>query len=586
MLTGATGSSPAASEIELPEGRAASQQAGSWRTRLSALALPVHLVSLPIAFAVLLYVERGLWFFYDEWDFLAGQGEGGRPLDLFVPHNEHWSTIPILIYRALYTIVGLRSYIPYLVVLLLAHVVLAHLLFRISIRIGADPWVATAAATVFLFLGAGAEDLTWAFQMAWILTLVLGLAGVLLVDHAELGIGRDLWYWPVAILALMCSGISVSLVAVAGMVALIRRGWQAALRVVSVPAAVYMVWFILIGHVGFTVTHPTKSELLQVPQYVWIGLTAAIDNTLGWQGAGAVVILGLAVFLAIQGPAAWRRGAVALAMAAGAVLFFAITGVGRIALGVSESNSSRYAYVAIALLVPAAAWAVNALARRVVGGRPLVLIFAAAVTINGFGVLIDYADGAASQRDTDKFQLLAAAHLIVSGAPLLANDQTQPDPVIAPQLTLGELRSMINDGAVPLDTPVPEDAVLRAALQLQVAVDTAVPSTPPGSPSVTGSQGVSLQPAGGCTAVISYSASSALRLAFPAAGWIAITPDENGLLGIALATLSNPGSTTAPRTFPLVAGQTVYLQLATGGLAPVASLPPGPARVCGAAEQS
>ena len=164
-------------------------------------------------------------------------------------------------------------------------------------------------------------------------------------------------------------------------------------------------------------------------------------------------------------------------MAVGALLFFAITGIGRIAIGVNESTSGRYAYVGIALLLPAAAWGIDSLARRVRGGAALTVILAAVVTLNGFGVLIAYADASVSLRDTDRYQLLAAAHLIVDGAPLLASNATQPDPTIAPQLTLEELRSMIRDGAVPLDTEVPADAVLRAELQLEVAVG--IPRPPP-----------------------------------------------------------------------------------------------------------
>ena len=332
----ASGDAPAPQEPSQTGVSTAAEAGVDWRIRLRDAAWPVHFLSLPISFAILLYIDRGLWFFYDEWDFLAGQGTGGRPLNLFVPHNEHWSTIPILVYRGLYAAVGIHTYIPYLVVMLLAHVILAHLLFRVMVRTHVDPWIATALATVFLFLGAGAENLTWAFQAAWILSLVLGVAGLLIVDRDEMGIRPDLAFWALAVLALMCSGLGVPLVAVAGLAALIRRGWRAALRVISVPAIVFVGWFAAVGHVGYATTHPTKSELLQVPQYVWTGITSAVSNTLGWQGAGALVVLALAVFLAVQGPEWWRQRAVPLSMAIGAVLFFAITGIGRIAIGVNE----------------------------------------------------------------------------------------------------------------------------------------------------------------------------------------------------------------------------------------------------------
>lgn len=224
------------------------------------------------------------------------------------------------------------------------------------------------------------------------------------------------------------------------------------------------------------------------------------------------------------------------------------------------------------------------LARRIRGGTALTVVLAAVVTLNGFGVLVAYADGSASLRDTDRYQLLAAAHLIVDGAPLLANNTTQPDPAIAPQLSLGELRSMISDGAVPLDTVVPPDAVLRAELQLQVAVGAATPTGGAGEPTVTGMQGVSLQPDGSCSSVITYSTTGTLSLAFSSPGWVAITPEASGSMSVALASLADRSGSTAPRIFPIGAGQAAYLQVAAGGIGTILSLPPGPSVLCGASD--
>ena len=39
--------------------------------------------------------------------------------DLLRPHNEHWSTLPILVYRVLWQLFGLRTYVPYQLVALL-----------------------------------------------------------------------------------------------------------------------------------------------------------------------------------------------------------------------------------------------------------------------------------------------------------------------------------------------------------------------------------------------------------------------------------------------------------------------------------
>ncbi|MFN2556118.1 MAG: hypothetical protein ABR592_04485, partial [Nitriliruptorales bacterium] len=86
--------------------------AGERYRRGSSWARGVHVLTLVVGLAVLVVVSRGQWFVIDEWVFLTDRRlEDVR--GLFVPHNEHWSTLPIVLWRALFATVGLRSYWPY-----------------------------------------------------------------------------------------------------------------------------------------------------------------------------------------------------------------------------------------------------------------------------------------------------------------------------------------------------------------------------------------------------------------------------------------------------------------------------------------
>src|SRR5690349_10903543 len=82
----------------------------------------LHPATLLIAAAVLLFENRGQWFYGDDFEFIFNRGLGHSVYGLFTPHNEHWSTVPILVYRALFNIFGLRSYTPYVVVLVALHI--------------------------------------------------------------------------------------------------------------------------------------------------------------------------------------------------------------------------------------------------------------------------------------------------------------------------------------------------------------------------------------------------------------------------------------------------------------------------------
>ena len=101
----------------------------------------------------------GLWFFTDEWAFLTGRSltGSGAVAGLFVPHNEHWSTIPVLVYRAPFHLFGLRTYVPNVAItigLQLATSLLLYLLLRCA---DIHPWAASLAVVVWCFPCGGAR---------------------------------------------------------------------------------------------------------------------------------------------------------------------------------------------------------------------------------------------------------------------------------------------------------------------------------------------------------------------------------------------------------------------------------------------
>ena len=188
------------------------------------LAMAVFCAVEAVAFAWWLLLGRGTWFNFDEWVFLTGRGLGAQ--DLLAPFNGHWSTLPTLAYRLLFGVVGLRSYAPYLAVTISLQVTTAALLRVIMRRLGIGPWIATAAASLYVLFGAGAENVLWAWQMSFVGALVFGLVHLLLVDHDGPIDRRDWLGLAAGLAALMCSGVGVAMVVMVGIAALIRRGWH------------------------------------------------------------------------------------------------------------------------------------------------------------------------------------------------------------------------------------------------------------------------------------------------------------------------------------------------------------------------
>jgi hypothetical protein len=489
----------------------------------------LHGLSLAVALPLLLWIDRHQWFSGDEWDFLVRRGViGHRELGLLEPHNEHWSTFPVLVYRALFSLFGVRTYMPYLLVLIVMHLLAAHLLWRLMMRYGVDWLVATGAAAVFMVLGAGWEDLINAFQITFIVPIVLGLLALLIAsDHGPFQ-RRDAWASLVLVLALPFSGVSLTMAIVVALATLLRRGWRPAALIVAAPAAVYLLWYAGWGRHATTVQQePLSVSLQKAPEFVWRGLVGAVDAVTGLAGVGPVVLVLLTIWVVWANRTPREPWPPVLALFVGAPIFLFLIDIRRSGLGIDAAAAPRYSYAVLALLAPAAALAATALLAR----RPLRvwLILGATAVLCGVGVsaLNTQAQNYAPIKRENEHRIIAAADLVRSDATLLTD---QPAPEFSPELSVERLRALARDGDLPGNVQVDEIDRLTAAAFLQVAVGAEAPAGATGEGTIEGTDGarVSAGSSGSCVAVTPRSDDPAVLVSFSEPGTVRVTPSRSG----------------------------------------------------------
>jgi len=271
-----------------------------------------------VVVGVLLWATRGYTFYFDEWTFITA-APGWTLATYFAPHNEHPAIALRAVYSALLHTIGLRAYWPYMAVLLLAHVSNVLLLFEL-VRRRSGELIALAAALLLLLLGAGWEDLIWAFQMAWLASIACGLGALLALQSPR---GAPLAAGLVAA-ALACSGVGLLFAVAVTVQFLLTRerrrelGWL-------VPVGVGLaVWWLAFGRLGnHPNPQPTAANLLVDPVYALWALgeaVAAIFGEGGWFGPPLLVLAAAAVAWR------WRRSGadpLAVGVLAGLVAFMA-----------------------------------------------------------------------------------------------------------------------------------------------------------------------------------------------------------------------------------------------------------------------
>jgi hypothetical protein len=435
-----------------PTGKRDEQRSAGWQ--LSSHTAVFAVVELT-ALVLWLMLGRSQWFFRDEWDFVAGRRVGDLG-DLFGPHNEHWTTVPILVYRALFGMFGLRAYLPYRLVVLLLHLVAAALLLVVMRRAGVRPWIAIAAASLFALFGAGWQNIIQPFQICFTGALVLGLTHLLLADHDGRIDRRDYLGLLAGLVGLMTSGVAVSMTVVVGLAVLLRRGWRPALFNTAPLAACYVAWLLAIGRENYTTRNPTAGDVLR---FVVTGQRAAYSAMGQLPSLGLVFAIVLIVGFAMALRQRARSGqlrqlAAPVALLAGSVVFLAITATGRLALGVDTARVPRYLHLVAAMSLPALAVAADALAAR---WRSMLTASIALFLVGIPGNVAALADAQDSLKPI--YASSRQMFLALPRDPFARQvpRSLRPEPSVASQVTIGWLL----DGVAQHQIPAPDETSPR-----------------------------------------------------------------------------------------------------------------------------
>jgi hypothetical protein len=431
---------------------------------------------IAVAGPLILYQGRDQWFFLDEWDFLANRRAGSFH-DLMAPHVQHWTTFGVLVYRALWSLIGLRHYWPYQLCLVTLHLAAAVLLWKVMLRARVHPWVATAAATLFALFGAGRQDIVFAFQIAFTGALTFGLAHILLADHDGPFDRRDVIGLGFGLVALMCSAVGVTMAMAAGIAVLVRRGWRMAVAHTAPLAAVFALWSATFGRDAYG---GPKAGLSEVVTFVREAFASLFDGLGQVPGIGVVlglvVVVGVPLVLSRQTWAQFRRvdGPTA-ALAVAGFAFIVTTGYAR-ATGAADvagtqASATRYVYLVAALFLPTAAIAVSAFVDR----WPVVLPLAVALFLVGLpqNVASLHARGGEVTTLGDRGLVLAMARL-----PLAREVPRDLRPLFPPDASfpVGWLVDGVASGRVPEPSRTDPASIADAELLLSVYQTTEVPT--------------------------------------------------------------------------------------------------------------
>lgn len=446
-------------------------------SRSAAWPVWVHAATLVGGLVLLLVLARDQWFYLDEWDILWGPQAARRALE---GHNGHWSVVPIAVWRLLQSVFGLSSYLPYVTVSILAHLVVAHLLWRVMRRVGVAPWIGVALSTVFVLLGAAGENLFWGFQMGFMGAIAFGLGALLLAMRPTITPWRVAACALLLLLGVATAGTVLPLFIPVTLTLLVRHGWRMTAVAVLPPGVAYLIWYIF-----FETGNPTatlrasgiQSLFTDVPVFIATMIVGGLDKVTPVPGFGIVLTTALVIGAVVAiGRRALRPDTITvLGLLAAAVFFAALTAYSRVGAGIGSATDSRYLYVIVVMTLPAIGLLLTRLVGHSLAREIVVLTLIAAVGIYNVGLLIGAAAaGADSEQRTHR--IISAALDLADEYPDDVDGAGRPAPPTA-QRSLAELQQLESEFGLTR-VPYTESDRLEALADISLS---ATPTTAPGS---------------------------------------------------------------------------------------------------------
>lgn len=263
--------------------------------------------------AMLLVLTRDLTFFQDTWEFLINRRDLTAE-NLLHPHNEHIVVLPVAIELLFLHVFGMSSALPEYLLMIAMTLTAALLLFAYARRRVGD-WVALMATTLLLFIGPAWSDLLWPFELAFIGSVLFGIAMLLALDREDTG--GDVLACVFLTVSSAFSSLGIPFMAAAAVHLLVHRRERGLRRAwfVAVPVVLFGLWYLGWGHEAES--HISLSNVLDSPRFAFEGMAVSLESLLGlsrapieapaetvldWGEPLLIAAIGLLVFQQIRRP--------------------------------------------------------------------------------------------------------------------------------------------------------------------------------------------------------------------------------------------------------------------------------------------
>jgi hypothetical protein len=307
----------------------------------------------------------------------------------------------------------------------------------------ASTLTALSAVCCVAFMSAGYEVLMMATNMAHVAPIFLGLYQLILVDHDGDISKRDIVATLLGVIAVLCAGTSIPIIAIIALFLILQRQFKRALLIAVPPAALWLMWFVEYGTLNHGVKGDTQyttfNKTEQIAQYVIKGLQGSLEAISHISGSSTFLIV--LCFLGLYKKSLKSKAVLMpFCMAVGSVLFYSITGFSRVTF--DEPASGRYVYLGAIFVIPLVFIGIESLLEQVASRHIFTIV--ATLWISAMGII-----GFLVATESSPYTYQGRIEAIESMRDLVASGGTDlavaPSPIFDPNLTVDWIKRLVDN---------------------------------------------------------------------------------------------------------------------------------------------
>ena len=217
-----------------------------------------------------------------------------------MPHNEHTALVPFVLFRLIYMIFGLSSYMPYFAINIIVLTITFYVLYLFARSLKISSRIAFFGIVFLSFTPAYYENIFWAFQVGLSLSACFGFISLGLISASNrFNKYNKILVFGALMISVFSSSLGLIFILMSIILILLNPSWKSYIASVVLPLTIWILWTVNFSSTQGLSLSKLIFTLKNYTQFMSVGVNEALTSIFPIANFG-VLVVGVFIYLAFR----------------------------------------------------------------------------------------------------------------------------------------------------------------------------------------------------------------------------------------------------------------------------------------------